>query len=145
MDVMYKTTAISSRGRSGKVVVENSSLEFDMAAPVEMGGTADTQMNRVNPEQLFAAGYAACFGSALQHVIREKKLPIQTPSVQATVSIGKNESGGFELAVEIVALISGLDQAAANGVVNEAHYVCPYSNATRGNIDVIVSAKIKET
>ena len=101
-----------------------------------MGGSHEAQKNGVNPEQLFAAGYAACFGSALQHVIREKKLPIPTPSVEATVGIGKNDSGGFELAVEIVAIISGLDQAAADEVVNEAHYVCPYSNATRGNIEV---------
>ncbi len=142
MNIMYKTTAVSTKGRSGKVVVENSSLEFSMTAPVEMGGAPEAQKNGVNPEQLFAAGYAACFGSALQHVIREKKLPIPTPSVEATVGIGKNESGGFELAVDIVAIISGLDQAAADEVVNEAHYVCPYSNATRGNIEVKVTAKV---
>ncbi|NLL66424.1 MAG: organic hydroperoxide resistance protein [Clostridiaceae bacterium] len=142
MEIMYKTTAVSTRGRSGKVEVKNSSLEFEMAAPVEMGGAQDAQNSKVNPEQLFAAGYAACFGSALQHVIREKKLPIPTPSVEATVGIGKNEAGGFQLEVEIVALITGLDQAAADAVINEAHYVCPYSNATRGNIDVSVTAKI---
>lgn len=142
MDIMYKTTAISTRGRSGKVVVEKSSLEFDMTAPVEMGGAEEAQKNKANPEQLFAAGYAACFGSALQHAIREKKLPIPTPSVETTVGIGKNDSGGFELTVKIVALISGLDQAAADAVVNDAHYICPYSNATRGNIEVNVSAKI---
>lgn len=142
MDIMYKTTAVSTKGRSGKVVVENSQLEFTMAPPVELGGTPESQKNGVNPEQLFAAGYAACFGSALQHVIREKKLPIPTPVVEATVGIGKNESGGFELAVDIVAVISGLEQAAADDVVNEAHYVCPYSNATRGNIEVKVSAKV---
>lgn len=142
MNIMYKTTAVSTKGRSGKVVVENSPLEFSMTAPVEMGGAPEAQKNGVNPEQLFAAGYAACFGSALQHVIREKKLPIPTPGVEVTVGIGKNEKDGFELAVDIVALISGLDQAAADAVVNEAHYVCPYSNATRGNIEVKVSAKV---
>lgn len=142
MNIMYKTTAVSTKGRSGKVVVENSPLEFSMTAPVEMGGAPEAQKNGVNPEQLFAAGYAACFGSALQHVIREKKLPIPTPGVEVTVGIGKNESGGFELAVDIVAIISGLDQAAADAVVNEAHYVCPYSNATRGNIEVNISAKV---
>lgn len=142
MNIMYKTTAVSTKGRSGKVVVENSPLEFSMTAPVEMGGAPEAQKNGVNPEQLFAAGYAACFGSALQHVIREKKLPIPTPGVEVTVGIGKNEKDGFELAVDIVALISGLDQAAADAVVNEAHYVCPYSNATRGNIEVNISAKV---
>jgi len=142
MDIMYKTTAVSTRGRNGKVVVKDSPLEFSMTPPVEMGGKTEDQKTGVNPEQLFAAGYAACFGSALQHVIREKKLPIPTPSVEVTVGIGKNDSGGFELAVEIVALISGLDQATADEVVNQAHYVCPYSNATRGNIEVKVSAKV---
>lgn len=139
MEIMYKTKAVSTKGRSGKVVVENSTLEFEMSAPVEMGGQ---QKSGVNPEQLFAAGYAACFGSALQHVIREKKIPIPTPSVEVTVGIGKNETGGFELAVDITALISGVDQTEANNIVQEAHYVCPYSNATRGNIQVNVSAKI---
>ncbi|NLE24145.1 MAG: organic hydroperoxide resistance protein [Clostridiaceae bacterium] len=142
MNIMYKTTAVSTKGRSGKVVVENSPLEFSMTPPVEMGGLPEAQQNGVNPEQLFAAGYAACFGSALQHVVREKKLPIPTPGVEVTVGIGKNDGGGFELAVDIVALISGLDQAAADEVVNEAHYVCPYSNATRGNIQVNISARV---
>ncbi len=139
MDVMYRTKAVSTKGRSGKVIVENSTLEFDMSPPAEMGGL---QKDGVNPEQLFAAGYAACFGSALQHVVREKKLPIPTPSVELTVGIGKNETDGFELTVDITALISGVSQAEADSIANEAHYVCPYSNATRGNIQVNVSAKV---
>lgn len=139
MDILYKTTAISTRGRDGKVVVENSPLEFEMAPPAELGG----KKPGVNPEQLFAAGYSACFGSALQHVIREKKLPIPTPSVQVTVGIGKNDVGGFALTVEIVATLSGIEQDLADSVVKEAHNVCPYSNATRGNIEVTVTAIIK--
>lgn len=79
MNIMYKTTAVSTKGRSGKVVVENSPLEFSMTAPVEMGGSPEAQKTGVNPEQLFAAGYAACFGSALQHVIREKSCLFQRP------------------------------------------------------------------
>jgi osmotically inducible protein OsmC len=141
MDIMYKTKAVSTKGRSGKVVVENSTLEFEMAPPVEMGGLKN---GGVNPEKLFAAGYAACFGSALQHVIREKKLPIPTPTVEITVGIGKNDAGGFELTASITALISGVAQAEADNLVQEAHYVCPYSNATRGNIQVNVSAKVVE-
>jgi osmotically inducible protein OsmC len=139
MNIMYRTKAISTKGRSGKVVVENSALEFEMSAPVEMGGS---NSNGVNPEQLFAAGYAACFGSALQHVVREKKLHVPTPSVEVTVGIGKNEAGGFELAADITALISGVTQEEADKIVQEAHYVCPYSNATRGNIQVNVSARV---
>lgn len=139
MDIMYTTKAVSSKGRSGKVIVENSTLEFEMSAPIEMGGQ---QGNGVNPEQLFAAGYAACFGSALQHVIREKKLRIPTPDVEVTVGIGKNEAGGFELTADITAIISGVNETEADKIAQEAHYVCPYSNATRGNIQVNVSAKV---
>ncbi|HHY65548.1 MAG TPA: organic hydroperoxide resistance protein [Clostridiaceae bacterium] len=141
MEVMYRAKAVSTKGRNGKVVVENSALEFEMSPPVEMGGT---KKDGVNPEQLFAAGYAACFGSALQHVIREKKLPIPTPAVEVTVGIGKNESGGFELTADITGIISGVSQEEADKLVQEAHYVCPYSNATRGNIRVNVSARVAE-
>ncbi len=139
MDALYKATAVSTRGRDGKVVVENSPLEFDMATPAELGGI---KKEGINPEQLFAAGYSACFGSAVQHVIREKKIPIPTPSVQVTVGIDKNSAGGFFLSAEIVVTLSGIDQAAADAVVKEAHQICPYSNATRGNIEVSVVAKV---
>lgn len=140
MDALYKTTAVSTGGRDGKVIVENSTLEFDMALPIEIGGT---KKSGTNPEQLFAAAYSACFGSALQHVVRSQKLHIPTPKVQATVGLGKNEVGGFALTVNIVATISGIAQDSADALVKEAHNVCPYSNATRGNIDVTVIAKIK--
>lgn len=137
MDVLYKTTAVSTRGRDGKVVVENSPLEFDMAPPAALGGKKEG----TNPEQLFAAGYSACFGSALQHVIREKKMPIPTPSVQVTVGLDK-KADGYILSAEIIATLSGIDQATANAVVEEAHSICPYSKATRGNIEVNVMAKV---
>lgn len=140
MNVLYRTTAVSTGGRDGKVIVENSPLEFEMALPTELGGTKKTG---VNPEQLFAAGYSACFGSALQHVVRIRKLHIPTPNVKATVGIDKNDAGGFTLTVEIVATLFGIDQVSADDLVKEAHVVCPYSNATRGNIEVSVIAKIK--
>ena len=140
MDILYKTTAVSTGGRDGKVVVEDSTLEFDMALPTEIGGT---KKSGSNPEQLFAAAYSACFGSALQHVVRSQKLHIATPKVQATVGIGKSDVGGFALTVDIVATISGVAQDLADVLVKEAHNVCPYSNATRGNIEVNVIAKIK--
>jgi len=140
VDIIYKTTAVSTGGRDGKVIVENSSLEFEMALPVELGGK---KKFGANPEQLFAAGYSACFGSALQHVIREKKLSIPAPTVQTSVGIGKNDVGGFALTVEIIATLSGIDQESADSIVKEAHNVCPYSNATRGNIEVSIIAKIK--
>lgn len=137
MKALYTTTAFSTGGRSGRVTVDGSPLEFDMSPPAEMGGTKPG----VNPEQLFAAGYAACFGSALQHVVRVRKLHIPAPDVRLTVGIDKNESGDYYLSADITAIIKGVDQGTADEIVNEANTVCPYSRATKGNIEVIVSAK----
>jgi Ohr subfamily peroxiredoxin len=140
MQAQYKTTAYSKGGRNGAVSVEGSPLAFDMAPPAEMGGTGK---QGTNPEQLFAAGWAACFGSALQHAVRVRKLPVPAPDVQVTVGIGRNDTGNYELSADIVAEISGVDQSLADTLAQEAHTVCPYSNATRGNIKVTVSAKVK--
>jgi lipoyl-dependent peroxiredoxin len=140
MQAQYKTTAYSKGGRNGTVRVEGSPLQFEMAPPLEMSGTGKAG---ANPEQLFAAGYAACFGSALQHAVRVRKLPVPAPDVQVTVGIGRNETGNYELSVDIVAEISGVDPALADTLTQEAHAVCPYSNATRGNIRVTISAKVK--
>lgn len=136
MKALYTTTALSTGGRAGKVAVENSPLDFEMAPPAEMGGAKPG----VNPEQLFAAGYAACFGSALQHVIRVRKLNIPAPNVRITVGIDKNDDG-YYLSADIVGIIKDVNQATADDLVNEAHTVCPYSKATRGNIEVTVSAQ----
>lgn len=139
MNIVYKASAVSKGGRDGKVTVQNSPLDFEMALPIEMGGA---KMSGANPEQLFAAGYAACFGSAMQHVFRAKKWSIQSADIHTTVGIGRNDAGGYSLAVEIVAYVSGIDQQAADEAVQEAHQICPYSNATRGNIEVTVTAKV---
>ena len=139
MDIIYKTSAVSTGGRDGKVTVENSPLEFEMALPSEMGGA---KRNGANPEQLFAAGYAACFGSALQNVLRSKRISIEAPIIHTTVGIGKNDSDEFSLVVDIVAVFKDVDEGTAETLVKEAHQVCPYSNATRGNIEVTVSAEI---
>jgi lipoyl-dependent peroxiredoxin len=136
MKALYTATALSTGGRSGKVAVEDSSLAFEMSPPAEMGGTKPGN----NPEQLFAAGYAACFGSALQHVVRVRKLHIPAPDVRLTVGIDKDETGGFFLSAEIVGIIKGVDQRLADELVKEAHTVCPYSKATLGNIAVTLSA-----
>ena len=137
MEIMYKTKAISTGGRDGKVEVLNSPLQFDMALPSELGGA---KKEGVNPEQLFAAGYSACFGSALQHVVRLKKIPVSSVSISAEVGIGKDESGGFALEVALELKVSGIDQVAADELIQEAHQVCPYSKATRGNIKVTLTA-----
>lgn len=141
MKTQYATAAVALGGRNGTVTVENSPLVFEMASPPEMGGTGKAG---ANPEQLFAAGYAACFGSALQHAVRVRKLPIPAPAVRAAVGIGRNDEGNYELVVDIVATILGVEQALADELVKEAHAICPYSNATRGNITVTVAAKTKE-
>ncbi len=138
MNALYTTTAVSTGGRSGHVEVENSSLKYDMSPPAEMGGTKPG----FNPEQLFAAGYAACFGSALQHVVRVRKLHIPAPDVRLTVGIDKDETGGFYLSADIVGMIKGVDPALADEIVKEAHTVCPYSKATMGNIKVTLSSVV---
>ncbi len=140
MKILYKAKAVSDGGREGKVRVENTPLQFQMATPSELGGSGKSG---VNPEQLFAAGYAACFGSALSHVALRRKLTLNSASVTAEVGIGSNNQGGFQLAVSLTATISGVDQPTAEELVQEAHQVCPYSNATRDNIEVVISAKVE--
>jgi Ohr subfamily peroxiredoxin len=140
MKILYKTKAISTGGRNGgKVKIENSPLEFDMTTPIEMGGSGKIG---TNPEQLFAAGYAACFESALRGSARRKKLDFKSASVEVEIGIGPNEKGGYSLSANIVASVSGIDQTTADALVQEAHKICPYSNATKGNIDVTVSARV---
>lgn len=140
MKAQYTATAVSSGGRNGTVKVTGSPLQFEMAPPPEMGGTGKAG---ANPEQLFAAGFAACFGSALQHAVRVRKLPVPAPDVQVTVGIGRDEAGAYQLSADIVATILGVDQATADALAQEANAVCPYSNATRGNIQATVSARTK--
>ncbi len=137
MNIQYKTTAVAVGGRDGIVHVDNTPIHFEMAKPAEMGGKKGYGFN---PEQLFAAGYAACFGSALQHVFRVRKLNLPVPEVRVTAAIGEQD-GGNQLAVDILAVFKGVEQDAADKLVAEAHQICPYSKATRGNIEVNVSAK----
>ena len=138
MNINYKATAYATGGRDGHVRVDDSPIDFEMALPAGLGGK---KIEGANPEQLFAAGYAACFGSALQHVIRVRRLRLPPPDVQATVGIGRNDAGNFQLEVEIVAIIDTDDAALADSLTQEAHQVCPYSHATRGNITVTLSGR----
>jgi len=136
---MYQAKAVSVGGRDGQVTVENSPIHFEMALPPELGGKKAVGFN---PEQLFAAGYSACFGSALQHVLKLKRMNIDAPEVHVDVGIGRNEAGGFALAADITVFFKGVDQATADELAAEAHQVCPYSNATRGNVEVNVKAVV---
>lgn len=134
MSALYTTSATALAGRNGKVATDDGLLEVSLAYPKAMGGSGDA----TNPEQLFAAGYAACFSNAILHVAREAKVKITEAPVTAEVGIGPNAEGGFALTVSLAAKLD-LEQSAALELVRTAHKVCPYSNATRGNIDVSVT------
>lgn len=136
MDALYTAEALATgAGRNGRVTTGEGRLELDLAIPKEMGGSGDG----ANPEQLFAAGYAACFHSALQSVARSQKVKIADSSVGARVQIGSNGDGGFGLAVQLEVVIPDLPHEQAQSLADAAHQVCPYSNATRGNIDVTIT------
>lgn len=135
MKPLYTTEALATgEGRNGHVRTVDGAFDADLAIPVEMGGSG----KGLNPEQLFASGYAACFHSALQMVARMQKKNIEGSSVGAKVSIGK-QGEGFGLAVELEVVIPELPQDEAQALADAAHQVCPYSNATRGNIPVTVT------
>jgi osmotically inducible protein OsmC len=133
LQALYTAHATATGGRDGHVTSSDQVLDLDVRTPRELGGGGGAF---TNPEQLFAAGYAACFDSALNLVIRMGKVKTGTTTVDAAVSIGKLEAGGFGLAVNLKVNVPGVEQAVAEELVNKAHQVCPYSNATRGNIDV---------
>ena len=133
MEALYTAKATSTgAGRNGHVASSDGVLALDLAMPKELGGAGGAA---TNPEQLFAAGYAACFHSALQAIARREKVSVADSTVTAEVGIGKQDPG-FGLAVDLVVALPGLDEPAAQKLVDAAHQLCPYSNATRGNIDV---------
>jgi len=133
MKTLYTTSVTAIGGRNGHVKSENGILELDVKSPKSLGGAND---DFVNPEMLFAAGYSSCFGSALSLVIGKEKIETGETSVTAKVSLGQIENGGFGLAVEMDVNIPGVTLEEAQSLTEKAHQVCPYSNATRNNIDV---------
>ncbi|WP_432520793.1 organic hydroperoxide resistance protein [Kineococcus sp. SYSU DK006] len=133
MPVVYTAVATATgEGRSGRTRSSDGLVDLDLAVPEEMGGPG----GGANPEQLFAAGYAACFHSALKAVARERKASFTDSAVTAEVGIGPDGAGGFGLEVTLHVELGGIEQAAAEQLVEAAHRVCPYSNATRGNVPV---------
>ena len=138
---IYTTAATATGGRNGKVVSEDGILDLEVRIPKEMGGANN---NYTNPEQLFAAGYAACFDSALNLIIQRSKIKTGTTSVTAHVGIGKNDADGFGLVVTLEANIPGVEQSVADDLIAKAHQVCPYSNATRGNVEVSLKTTTEE-
>ncbi|MFS1513353.1 organic hydroperoxide resistance protein [Chengkuizengella sp. SCS-71B] len=133
MEVLYTATATATGGRDGKVISDDNVINLDLKTPKELGGPGG---HATNPEQLFAAGYSACFDSALKVVLRNKKVEVKSTAVTGKVSIGKDPEGGFKIGAELLVKIEGIEQAQALELVKAAHQVCPYSKATRGNIEV---------
>ena len=122
-------------GRNGHTATDDGLLDLDVRVPVAMGGPGGA----TNPEQLFAAGYAACFHSALKFVAAAERTDVSDTQVTARVAIGMLPEGGFGLAVELDLHAPSLPRADAERLLERAHQVCPYSNATRGNVDVVLT------
>ncbi|KAA0130733.1 organic hydroperoxide resistance protein [Chryseobacterium sp. SN22] len=133
MKTLYTTKVTATGGRNGHVKSENGILDLEVKMPKALGGAND---EFTNPEMLFAAGYAACFDSALNRVISLSKTQTGETTVTAEVSIGQLENGGFGLAVQLDVNIPGVSQEEAQSLTEKAHEICPYSNATRNNIEV---------
>lgn len=135
-DAIYTVEALSTGGgRDGHVATADNAVNLDMAMPRELGGSGEGN----NPEQLFAAGYAACFHSALQGAARSKKVAIEGSSVGARVSLVRAGEEGIDLAVDLEVILPGIESEQAGELAALAHQMCPYSRATDGNIKVTVS------
>ncbi len=136
MSALYSTRVQVTGGRNGRAHSEDGILSLSLATPKELGGAGGA----TNPEQLFAAGYAACFESALRLIARQSKVSLADAAITANVSLFPN-GGGFKLGVELDVETKGLEAASAEALVAKAHEVCPYSNAVRGNVDVKLSVR----
>ncbi|MEC5395057.1 organic hydroperoxide resistance protein [Bergeyella sp. RCAD1439] len=136
MKSLYSISATATGGRNGNVKSENNVLNLEVRSPKALGGKEDSF---ANPEMLFAAGYAACFDSALNLVIRHERVKTGETSVTAKVGLGQLDHGGYGLEVDLHANIPGVSLEQAQTLIEKAHQVCPYSNATRGNIEVRLS------
>jgi osmotically inducible protein OsmC len=140
IDVVYTAESTATGGgRDGHVKSSDGRIDLDTRPPKEAGGSGEG----VNPELLFAAGFSACFLGALRLVARNEKVTLDdATSITAQVGFGKDPAGGFGINANLIGYVPGLEQAAADELMAKAHQVCPYSKATRGNIDVTLSAKV---
>ena len=134
MDLLYTAVATARGGREGEVVSDDGVLDLKLERPQELGGP---EGDHTNPEQLFAAGYAACFHSALKRVAKEQGLDIEPSEITAKVSLGK-DGKAFGLAVTLLGALPTLDPPDGEKLMHDAHQVCPYSRATRDNIEVVL-------
>jgi len=134
VNVLYRTSATSTGGREGHSRTEDGRVELQLSTPKELGGAGGPG---TNPEQLFAAGYSACFLGALKVAAQQLKLRIPADAtVKATVGIGPRSEGGFGITADLTVSLPGVDRADAQKLVDTAHQIWPYSNATRNNVDV---------
>jgi osmotically inducible protein OsmC len=133
--IVYTASATTTGGRRGRAVSSDGILDVTLTAPKETGGPG----TGTNPEQLFAAGYAACFHSALKSIGKKAGADLTDSEVVADVTIGENGEGGFMLAVQLEVTLSHVEHDRAVELVDRAHQVCPYSNATRGNVEVTLT------
>jgi lipoyl-dependent peroxiredoxin len=137
MQILYTANATATGGRDGRATSNDEKLNVQLSTPKELGGAGG---EGTNPEQLFAAGYSACFIGAMKFVAAAEKIALPaTTSVNGLVGIGPNGQGGFGLQVALNVSIPGMERSAAEALVHKAHEVCPYSNATRGNIEVTLA------
>lgn len=134
VDVKYSTAATATGGRDGHARSDDGKIDIQLATPKELGGAGG---DGSNPEQLFAAGYSACFIGALKAAGRELKVKVPDDvTVTATVGIGPRSEGGFGITADLQVSLPGVERDQAQRLVDTAHQICPYSNATRGNLDV---------
>ncbi len=137
VDVKYTTEATATGGREGQAATADGNLEVKLATPKELGGAGG---QGTNPEQLFAAGYSACFLGALKAAARQENVTVPADStVTATIGIGPRSEGGFGITAALKVTLPGIERPQAEALVAKAHQICPYSNATRGNVDVQLS------
>ena len=134
MKVLYTAKATATGGREGHVTSSDGVINVDLTKPKGLGG--EERAGTTNPEQLFASGYSACFAGAIAFVAHQKKVTLQSIEVTATVHIGMVETGGLGLAAELEVRLPGLPREQALALVEAAHQVCPYSKATRNNVEV---------
>ena len=141
MKAIYSASATTTGGREGQSASSDGNLKVTLSTPKELGGAGG---EGTNPEQLFAAGYSACFIGAMKHVAGAQKLKLpEDLSITAVVGIGENTAGkGFMISADMTVNLPGMDNDVATTLVEEAHQVCPYSNATRGNIEVNLSVVV---
>ena len=139
IEVLFTAHSTSVGGRHGEVASSDGVIAVGLTLPKAIGGPETP--GRTTPEHLFAAGYAACFGSAVEFIAGQQKVILSSITVDADVDIGARPEGGFGLKAALVVTLPGLEQAQAQALVDAADEICPYSNAVRGNIDVSLTAR----